>query len=149
HEFWNPTSAEYVGHLTRLFEDPNVVVERFADSQIAQGLTYLVDTMASGDDGRLADRSIPIGNRLRLVRSVGILFEKLFTLRCTPHLSHRDEPGAGALNGRCYMWWDTFPSIGLEGDPHLAEMQDAALNVMTRTLTLDSIACQESALHGL
>jgi hypothetical protein len=148
-EFWQPTSTEYVGHLTRLFENPEVLVANFADSQIAQGLTYLVDTMASGDDGQHADRSVPIGERLRLVRSIGNLFAKLFATRCSPHLSHLDEAGAAPLNGRCYMWWDTFPSIGLDGDPHLGDMQDAALTVMTQTLALESIACQESALHGL
>jgi hypothetical protein len=149
HEFWQPTSAEYVGHLTRLFENPEVLVAEFGDGQIAQGLTYLVDTMASGDDGHLADRSVPIADRLRLLRSIATLFERVFAPRCSPHLSHIDEPGAAALNGRCYMWWDTFPSLGYDGDPHLDEMRDAALTVMSRTLSFDSIACQESALHGL
>jgi hypothetical protein len=149
HELWQPTSAEYVAHLTRLFENPEPLVDSFADSQIAQGLTYLVDTMAVGDDGHLADPAVPIAERLRLIASVATLFDRLFARRCSPHLSHLDEPGAAALNGRCYMWWDTFPSIGLDGDRDLHEMQTAALTAMERTLSLDSIACQESALHGL
>jgi hypothetical protein len=149
HDFWQPTSAEYVDHLTRLFENAAMLPDVFADSQIAQGLTYLVDTMASGDDGHLADPAVPIEDRLRLVRSIGTLFATLFASRCSPHLSHLDEPGAAVLNVRCYMWWDTFPSIGLAGDPRLADMQDAVLTVMEQTLALDSIACQESALHGL
>ncbi len=147
--FWQPTSAEYVAHLTRLFENPEPLVDVFADSQIAQGLTYLVDTMAVGDDRHLADPAVPVADRLRLIASIATLFERLFARRCSPHLSHLDEPGAAVLNGRCYMWWDTFPSIGLDGDRHLGEMQNAVLSVMERTLSLRSIACQESALHGL
>jgi len=149
HEWWSPTPVEFVGHLTRLFEDPDPLVGMFADSQIAQGLTYLVDTSASGDDGHLANTAVPIADRLRLVRSIEILFERLFASRCTPHLSHLDEPGVGILNGRCYMWWDSFPSLALPGDAHLPTLQEAALATVKRILMLDSVACQESALHGL
>jgi hypothetical protein len=148
-EWWAPTSAEYVAYLTRLFENPEQLMAEFADSQIAQGLTYLVDVGATGDDGHLADPSVPVADRVRLVRATVPLFERLFAKRCTLHLSHLDEPGAGALNGRCYMWWDTFPSLGLAGDPDLPALQDAALTAMEDILNLDSIACQESALHGL
>jgi hypothetical protein len=47
------------------------------------------------------------------------------------------------------MWWDTFPSIGSPDDPNLGELQDATLAAMRSILNLDSVACQESALHGL
>jgi len=149
HEWWSPTPQEFVGCLTHLFERPEQLFDMFADSQIAQGLTYLIDTSAIGDDGHLANPAVPIADRLRLVRSIEILFERLFARRCTPHLSHLDEPGVGVLNGRCYMWWDTFPSLALPGDAHLTVLQEAALAAMKKILALDSVACQESALHGL
>jgi hypothetical protein len=41
-----------------------------------------------------------------------------------------------------------IPSIGLDGDPHLAEMRGYPAT-MKHILAMDSIACQESALHGL
>jgi hypothetical protein len=148
-DWWEPRSADYVNTLTRLFENPEPLMEAFADSQIAQGLTYLVDTAAVGDDGHLADPEVPIADRLRFVRSTATLFARLFAVRCTPRLSHLDEPGCGLLNGRCYMWWDTFPSIGLDGDRHLADMRQATLETLARILSIDSIPCQESALHGL
>jgi hypothetical protein len=47
------------------------------------------------------------------------------------------------------MWWDTFPSLGLAGDAGLSAMQAAALSAMEDILDIDSVACQESALHGL
>ena len=148
-DWWSPSSTEYVAYLTRLFENPEVLTASFADSQIAQGLTYLTDVSAVGDDGHLADPAVPIASRLRLLASTVVLFERLFAPRCTPHLSHLDELGAGPLNGRCYMWWDSFPSIGLAGDPNLNELQEDTLTAMAGILRLDSLACQESALHGL
>lgn len=148
-DWWTPTSATFVAYLTRLFENPGPLVDSFADSQIAQGLTYLVDVSAVGDDGHLADRAVPLADRLRLIRSTVTLFERLFAPRCTPHLSHRDEAGAGILNGSCYMWWDGFPSIARADDPDRDDLNTTALTAMGNILNLDSIACQESALHGL
>jgi hypothetical protein len=83
------------------------------------------------------------------VRSTGSLFRKLLFVRCSPHLSHRDEPGRSPLNAVCYMWWDTMP---VYGGPVLADRQAlhlAALETMAKILKFDSLACQESALHGL
>jgi hypothetical protein len=47
------------------------------------------------------------------------------------------------------MWWDVFPSLALAGDPNLPTLHNCALRTMKRILNLNSIACQESALHGL
>jgi hypothetical protein len=47
------------------------------------------------------------------------------------------------------MWWDILP-IG--GQPDVAsrrEIDEACLQVMEQGLNLESIACQESSLHGL
>jgi hypothetical protein len=47
------------------------------------------------------------------------------------------------------MWWDEFPCIALPGDPNLRRLSATALTIMERILGLGSLACQESALHGL
>ena len=44
----NPPALAY---LTRLFEEPEPLIFEYSDSQIAQGLTCLVNTSASGDNG--------------------------------------------------------------------------------------------------
>ena len=43
----------------------------------------------------------------------------------------------------------SFPSLASPGDAHLPTLQEAALATVKRILMLDSVACQESALHGL
>ena len=149
HDWWDPTPAQAITYLTRLFENAEPALEGFADRQIAQGLTYLVNTMASGDNGWFYSTEVPVGGRIRCVEAIAPFFERLFRQRCTPHLSHLSEVDAGPLNGVCYMWWDVFPCLALTSDPNLPILHDAALNTMERILHLDSLACQESALHGL
>jgi hypothetical protein len=35
-DWWSPGDAEYVEHLTRLFLEPEALIERYTDSQIEQ-----------------------------------------------------------------------------------------------------------------
>jgi hypothetical protein len=147
--WWDGPAAVIVNYLTRLFEDPEPALAYFADSQIAQGLYYLVDTGAGGDARVITQSVVPLAERLRCLRSIGTLFDRIFAKRCTPTLSHLDEPGAGPLNGVCYMWWDIFPIGGAAGDPEAKTIDEAILSVMETSLALACPACQESALHGL
>jgi hypothetical protein len=146
---WAPTAAEALIYLTRLFDDPAGSLRNFADSQISQGLTCLIDTTASGDSRWFCSSAVPSHLRLRAVRSIYCLFQRLFDRKCAPILSHLNEQGGNPLNRNCYMWWDGFPSLALKGDPLRTAMHEVALESMRRTLALDSIACQEGALHGL
>jgi hypothetical protein len=148
HDWWDPAPAQAIAYLTRLFEKPTPALEAFADRQIAQGLTYLVNTMASGDNGWFYSVEVPVIQRIRAVEAIVPFFDGLFRPRCTPHLSHLSQDG-GPLNGVCYMWWDVFPSLALADDPHLPALHDTALRTMENILRLDSLPCQESALHGL
>ena len=60
HDWWDPKPVEAVAYLTRLFEDPERTLCWFSDDQIAQGLTYLVGTSASGDNGWLSAMEVPV-----------------------------------------------------------------------------------------
>jgi len=109
-DWWDPKPVEAVAYLTRLFEDPERTLCWFSDDQIAQGLTYLVGTSASGDNGWLSASEVPVEARVRCVEAIGKLFDQLFAPRCTPHLSHLSEVSRRArINRVCYMWWDEFP----------------------------------------
>lgn len=70
----------------------------------------------------------------------------MFQRRCEARLSHLVVGGSqNPLNTTCHMWWDLFPSWGTPR----RDIDDAALAAMISILELDSLACQESALHGL
>jgi hypothetical protein len=82
HDLWDPNPLEAVAYLTRLFEDSERTLFWSSDDQIAQGLTYLVGTSASGDNGWLSAMEVPIEARVRCVEGIGKLFDRLFAPRC-------------------------------------------------------------------
>jgi len=147
--WWDPPASAAVDHITRLFSDPQPPLKWFADSQIAQGLTYLFSISATGGKDWLSDPRVPVDKRLACVKSIFTLFERLFAPRCSADLSFMSRVAGAPLNTVCYMWWDEFIAIAHPDDPHHQALHDAALDVMEQTLRLPSIACQESALHGL
>jgi hypothetical protein len=148
-DWWDPAPATAVAHFTRLFQDPEPALRYFSDEQIAQGLTYLLSTSASGDNCWFSTTSVALPDRLGCIAAIATFFAQLFAPKCTPHLSHLSDPEAGDLNRVCYMWWDEFPSIALPGDAAKPALDAVTIDTMQRILRLDSMACQESALHGL
>ena len=148
-DVWVGAAELTLAHMTRLFDDPVKPLEKFDDAQLNQGFWYLVGSAGSNHMLALTDSSAPLGARVRCVESFSSLFRKLFAVRCSPHLSYLDQPGASPLNLACYMFWDINPLIGGPNDPSHREVDAAALGVMEETLALDSVACKESALHGL
>ncbi len=148
---WDGSPDETVAHLTRFFENPEPALAYFSDAQIDQGLRYIIDNGAGDLLGAVREPSVPLPDRRRCVSAMRTLYDKLFLPRCMPHLSHLDrvQAGGGPLNLICYMWWDIIPGVTTPHDPHHHAMNEAALGVMRHALSLDSIACQESALHGL
>jgi hypothetical protein len=47
------------------------------------------------------------------------------------------------------MWWDGFPATSKPDDPDRETLIDAEMKCLADVLGLVSVACQESALHGL
>jgi hypothetical protein len=148
-DWWEEDSPETVQFMTQTFENAAVVLEPYSDAQLNQGLWFLASNACSNHMFALMNESIPWPARERCVASFHQLYEQCFARRCSPHLSHIDEPGANPLNSACYMWWDIIPLFPRTDDPAHRELNEAILQVMESTLQLDSIACRESALHGL
>ena len=153
--YWD-TDADYaelasecvITYAASLFERAGGLLAPYGDAQVNQGLWFLISESGSPLYA-LGEAGIPLKQRVRCIHSMTTLFEQCLATRCTPHLSHLDEPGAGALNSVCYMWWDIFPLYGQPEDVARREIDAACLSVMEATLELPSVACQENALHGL
>ncbi len=141
------SSGVLVDYLTRLFAEAGTALARFTAAQINQTLWFVV---GEGSDGAAAlfDEAVPWAARRACLDATLTLFTDCFLPRCTPTLSHRDEPG-GALNSICYMWWDLFPTWDAPEDSRRAELDALVLSLLERILELPSDACRESALHGL
>jgi hypothetical protein len=147
-DWWRGSSRQIVQFMTQAFENAEVLLAPYSDAQLNQALWYIASNGCSDYMFSLLDQDVPWPARQRCIRSIHNLFETCFAKRCTPHLSHLDEPGAGPLNMSCYMWWDLIPIGPQPNDPDHTELDREILNVMESTLHLDSVACQESALHG-
>jgi hypothetical protein len=148
-DWWDEDSADALAFMTRAFEHAADMLQPYSDSQLNQGLWFLASNACSSHMFALMNESLPWSARERCIASIHQLYEQCFARRCSPHLSHVDEPGANPLNRVCYMWWDIIPLYGKPDDPAHKDMDGAVLKVMESTLQLDSIACRESALHGL
>jgi hypothetical protein len=135
--------------MTALFEAPEQHLHRFSDAQLNQGLWFVASNSCSEHFFAFTDTALPEDQRLRGVSSIGALFARLFARRCSQHLSHLGEPGAGALNGICYMLWDVAPLPRFHDHATLEAVNLAAIEVMEGCLKLDHDACRESALHGM
>ena len=73
-----------IAYLTRSFNDPGALVDQFGDSQIGQGLYYLVSSGASSHCVALTNITVPINLRARCIHAMLSLFIKLFEPRCRP-----------------------------------------------------------------
>lgn len=141
-------SERLIAYTTRLFIESEECLAPFSDEQVDQGLWFLAGE-ATTDLYALGEEEVPLAARLDCIRAISVLYEKCFVRRCSEHLSHTDRAGVCPLNTICYMWWDVFPLRGAPDEPLRREVDEACLSAMERALSLRSIACQESALHGL
>ena len=148
-DVWDAPSALTLEHLTRLFEDPAPPLAGYSDAQVNQGLWYIVSNACSNHMFALSAAEVPVPERQRCMAAISGLYTRLFAVRCSPELSHGNKSSAQSpLNLVCYMFWDLLP-YGPAAAPAQKPIDEAALAVMRGALALPSLACQESALHGL
>jgi hypothetical protein len=125
-----PIALDY---MSRLFEESSKLPRLYPDTQVGQGLWFLIGS--ESDHARcLLDLGLAWPIRLRCIRSILRLFE-FFMTRCSPHLSHLNEPSVSPLNSICYMFWDILPIHGTPDSSALAELDSALLTVMTDIAT--------------
>ncbi|MEQ8674821.1 MAG: hypothetical protein RLP44_18135 [Aggregatilineales bacterium] len=145
---WDAYPEVELDYLSRLFAKPIESIEGYSDAQINKGLWTIVSDWTHC----LFDKNLPLESRVKTLKHTYTVFEQLFAPRCTPDTSaYRMEVDEhmNPLNSICYMWWDVIPLYGKSGDPNREVLDPCCIEVMERTLQLNSIACQESALHGL
>lgn len=134
---------------TRVLSDPESHLSAYDEGQVEQGLLWMASETGSEIMDAVKDLEVPWPVRRDCVRSVYTLYEQYFASHCSPHLGHLAEPGASPLNNVCYMWWDYFPTWGKPEEPGYADLDAEILDVMAKTLEIDSDPCREGALHGL
>jgi hypothetical protein len=140
--------------VTRLFEDPEAHLSRYSDAQIDQGLWFIVFQANSKHFKWLIDGRVDLGLRKRCIRSIENLSRVLFAPRCSGDALNGTQP----LDSICGMIWDLVikDAYHLQDniDGTYSEVRDPEIDrefarTLARIIAIPSIACQQSALHGL
>ena len=148
-------SERALGFVTKLFEDPLAYLSSYTDAQINQGIWFIVFRACSNHFEGLVDSRVDLSLRTRCIRSIEKLSRDLFAPRCSDDVRWNDT---NPLDLACYMLWDfivkdaeTFESSpdGAYRTARDSEIDNEFLDTLARILAIPSIACQQSALHGL
>ncbi len=92
-----PSSRGTVRYLTRLFQEPEVLIGRYSADQIGDGLWFLVSPSGSNHAFALRDDAVPWEARRTCLEAIGTLYERLFARICEPRLGHLEK--AAVLEG--------------------------------------------------
>jgi hypothetical protein len=133
---------EVVEHYIRLFSRPEFLLSRFSKRQLEEGFWAIQSpNLECGVLQLMFHEDLPFSVRENCIRSMFHLFERLFA----------HEP----LETSVQMWWDSLCYDWHCGNRARAKggedqlMQDVLFETLSRILELDSVTCQEAALHGL
>jgi hypothetical protein len=121
---------------------------KYTDAQVDQGVWYMVSIECSDFIMALQSPEVTLAKRLETIGNIFQLYSDCFAKRCSESLGHLNEEGS-PLNSSCYMFWDMSHLDYMRNGPDSLRMQDAALDVLTKILTIEHRACRESALYGL
>lgn len=137
--------------IKNIYSNIQQIAERYTEINIYLGLEYTINSVA-GDICRIfSDKKIDGHLRTSAVSAMSNVFVYFFNEKC----QNKTSTDFGSCfnsyrcNYLCYMWWDLFP---WEGDPyqkHMHDIDQIILEIMRRCLSLNNLACKESALHGL
>lgn len=147
-DWWQPEPTVLAIYLAQLFEHAAFLMDCYSPEQLNQAFWFIAGS-GSGYFHIARLHGIPVEMQQRWVRAIFPLYRDLFARICSPHLGHLNEGPANPLNSACYMFWDMDCLEGAamyRGSEHLV---GPIFEVLEKILTLPSIACQESALHGL
>lgn len=148
--FCNMDRQLLTSHLIRLFESPAFLVGHYTSDQIADA-TWFIFGVGSEFFHALRSESVPADLQVRAYLAMKTMYTDLFDRICGRGVSQPDDELEDAIDTAVYMIWDmgtvdspvSFP----EGHPHLVE---PSLEVLHHALlTCRTLACRESALHGL
>ena len=142
------TPEQVVDYVTQMFTHYDRDLAHYSDWQLAMGVDYIFNNSCSDYAFDLRDRPVAAEKRIAAILSLKVFFEQCYDKRCVPSLGHYSEKG-NALNGPCYMLWDTTPLSYCAYREARDAIYPAITEVMEFSLTLSNIACIESGLHGL
>ncbi len=129
-------------HYIRLFTQPEFLSSHFSSAQLDQGFWAVMGRNLDCSAGNLIwHEELLFQRREECVRSMYFLFKRLFAVQ--------------SLDSAVQMWWDALcydwhcGNKAREKGGEDLRMQDVMFETLSRILELDSVHCQDAALHGL
>jgi len=124
--------------LTDIFLNSKFIFKEYEHKCINAGLGYLLGYSGMVSSIFIEKNRVSIGAIYNFIDSIYFLFEQLFYIECSKR-HNENKP----LDYICNMWWDFFPEVESE------KINKKCIEIMSLSLSLNSLSCQESALHGL
>ncbi len=138
-----------IDFATRVFTDAEQLARKYTESQFCLGLNYLINPACSSFCYSFVDTSVEEVKRVSVVDSMYAVFKGVFNEKCTELSSEK-----GAV-GPAYFQLSMLHVVGRvsrHGTPHNVDLEStdrAILITLEKIMSLDSLGCKESALHGL
>jgi len=147
HLYIGSTDTDIAIYLTRLFENPAFIADRYTDEQIARGTWYIFGTATWYMHG-VIHGDVPPDLQIRCVRGITKMYTDLYDKVCG---KRGRSPGGAKLrtkvDGAVYMMWDMDCLAGIHSIPHLIE---PGIEIMESVLRqCRTTACRMSALHAI
>lgn len=146
HEKWSADASTNVRRMTRLLQEPGSLAP-FSRAQVAQGLWFLLGPSPADFDDDILAGEVALDLRLGCIGATPGFFEAYVARECLQQGwgEHEDD-----LATVCFMWWDLWLH-GLHWAPSedTEALIDAVLKALCAIGAGRSVACIESALHGL
>ena len=148
-ERWAVNPTLNVIRLTHLFRTPAALAP-FTRDQIGQGLSFLMCPSPYNFGEELYEPTVERGVRLSCIAATPLFFADYLAGQCPRTKVTYRAHDTDELERVCFMWWDPWPDRGRnEPGADSAAVDSAVLDALAAIGRLRSVACAESALHGL
>ncbi len=134
--------------VVQLHEDLPELMKDYTVWQLARGIDVIFNANVADYVFDLRDGSASFEKKVEAILSMKKLYSECFFKLCRPRLGHLSED-MNELESFCYMIWDVSPLSYCENNDQKDRFYSAIAEVMEYALSLNNIACKESALHGL
>jgi len=134
--------ARVCGFYTRLFLNPDFLLEKYSEAQLEQGFWAIQGPAFDCSVFFIMwNEDLPFASRSQCVRSMSQLFLRLFAKESL------EQSVAMWWDSLCYEWHCGNRDRNRGGEDLL--IQDVIFEVLSGLLKSDSANCRDAALHGL
>lgn len=135
--------------IRAIFDDVINLDLELSEEIVLGGLRAAIDPGATILPYSLFAEDVPEELRLETIERIYDFFALVLNRRCESVLTHCATAAISPWNSLCFMWWELLPRHGVPRTISLKEVDRKIIDILKKLISLDNLACKESALHGL